>query len=67
MLSVAEQHYKTGGSEEYIILGNDAILQCNVPSFMLDFVTIQGWVDSEGNGFLRQDGVGNPIRAFTAS
>ena len=58
MFSVAQQHYKTGGSEEYMIVGNDAILQCNVPSFVADFVTVHGWVDSEGNDFLRQDGLG---------
>ena len=48
-------------------MGNDAILQCNVPSFVADFVTVEGWVDSEGNDFLRQDGVGNASMAFTDS
>ena len=64
MFSVAQQHYKTGGSEEYNIVGNDAILQCNVPSFIADFVTVQGWVDSEGNDFLSQDGLGNAFKAL---
>ena len=61
---MAQQHYKTGGSEEYMIVANDAILQCNVPSFVADFVTVNGWVDSEGNDFLRQDGLGNASTAL---
>ena len=64
MFSVAYQHYKTGGSEEYVIVGNDAIVQCNVPSFVADFVTVQSWVDSEGNDILRHNSLGNASPAF---
>jgi hypothetical protein len=37
-LLVATQQYKTGSPEEYVILGNDALLKCNIPSFVADFV-----------------------------
>ena len=44
-------------SEEYIILGNDAIVKCNVPSFVADFVSVESWVDSEGRDILRVESV----------
>ena len=47
--SVATHQYKTGVSEEYVIVGNDAIVKCNIPSFVSDFVDIDSWVDSEAN------------------
>jgi hypothetical protein len=34
---------------ESVIHGNDAILKCSIPSFVADFVSISGWIDSEGN------------------
>ena len=60
-LSVAHQHYKTGGSEEYIIIGNDAIIKCNIPSFVSDFVTVDAWVDSEGGEFFKSENIGRPF------
>ena len=56
---MASQHYKTGGSEEYVIAANDAIIQCNVPSFVSDFVTVDSWVTSEGETILRTGNIGN--------
>ena len=34
---------------EVVIVGNDAIFKCSVPSFVTDFVFVDSWVDSEGN------------------
>ena len=34
---------------ESVIVGNDAIFSCSVPSFVADFVRVDSWVDSEGN------------------
>ncbi len=48
---VATQLYKTGSPEEYVILGNDALLKCNIPSFVADFVSVHSWEDSEGSMF----------------
>ncbi len=39
------QPYTTKATEEYVILGNDAIVACKVPSFVADFVDVVGWVD----------------------
>ena len=38
--------------ESYVILGNDALLKCEVPSFVSDLVDIFGWIDNGGNQFL---------------
>jgi hypothetical protein len=37
--------------ESYIILGNDALLKCDIPSFVADLVHIIGWTDNEGKDF----------------
>ncbi len=37
----------------YVILGNDALVRCTIPSFVADFVSVVGWVDSEGNQFYK--------------
>ena len=42
------QSYNTEAHNEYVVLGNDAILKCNIPSFVADFVSVTGWVTSEG-------------------
>jgi hypothetical protein len=34
---------------ESVIVGNDAIFKCSAPSFVSDFVSVDSWVDSEGN------------------
>ena len=28
---------------EYVIIGNDVIFKCKIPSFAFDFVTIKSW------------------------
>ena len=32
---------------EQVILGNDVLLKCHIPSFVADFVTVESWIDSE--------------------
>lgn len=49
--SAVSQLYETDVSREYVILGNDAILKCKIPSFVSDFVTIDSWLDSENQIF----------------
>ena len=48
---VTSQLYETHILPESVIVGNDALLKCAVPSFVADFVTITAWMDSEGNEF----------------
>ena len=35
-----------------VINGNDALLKCDIPSFVADFVQVSGWIDSEGSTIL---------------
>lgn len=46
------QYYEAEVLTEYIIKGNSAILKCNVPSFVADFVKVEAWVSSEGLEFI---------------
>ena len=45
--SVVIQPYETDVGKEYVIVGNDAIMKCSIPSFVADFVTIVSWMTSE--------------------
>ena len=51
---MASQLYKLDGSKEYVIVGNDAIVKCQYPSFVSDFLSVEGWQDSEGNFYSRE-------------
>ena len=48
LFAAVSQNYNTRVSPEDVILGNDAIMKCRIPSFVSDFVTVQDWKDSEG-------------------
>ena len=43
------QSYETDVAKEFVLLGNDLIFQCKIPSFVADFVTVINWVTSEGD------------------
>ena len=45
--------------ENYVILGNDAILKCDIPSFVADLVVVDAWVDNEGNTIRTDSSNGN--------
>ena len=51
VFSVTSQHFQVDIFREVVIVGNDAIFKCSVPSFVSDFVQVDSWVDSEGNNF----------------
>ena len=36
------------GIEDSVIVGNDVVIKCNIPSFVADFVSVTAWVTSEG-------------------
>ena len=58
-ISVVQQDYATEPSNEYIVLGNDALVKCKVPSYVADFADIVGWVNSEGTQYLYNVNNGN--------
>lgn len=45
------QNYVTGTEDEYVILGNTAVIKCKVPSFVADFVSVESWMSSDGREY----------------
>jgi len=35
-----------------VIVGNDALLKCDIPSFVQDFISVDSWVSNEGTSIL---------------
>ena len=48
MLLVVEQNYRTRVEAEDVILGNSVFLECQIPSYASDLVSVVAWVDSTG-------------------
>ena len=52
IVTVVAQTYSTAPQHQvYVILGNSALVKCEIPSFVADFVSVVSWVDNEGNEF----------------
>ena len=51
-IQVVGQPYDIYVEMEHVILGNDALLKCKIPSHVTDFVSVSGWVGSEGKEIL---------------
>lgn len=49
--SVVSQEFEVEADNEYVIRGNSAIMKCEIPSFVADFVTVTMWSDSAGNEY----------------
>jgi hypothetical protein len=45
---VVNQYYEAEVVSEYVIKGNTAVLKCNIPSFVTDFVKVESWIASDG-------------------
>ena len=56
------QDYDTDLLKAFVIKGNEALLKCEIPSFVADFVTVESWVDNEGNQYFSgtTNNYGNP-------
>jgi hypothetical protein len=48
-VSVTYEHYEAHILAESVMVGNDAILRCSIPSFLADLVSVVAWVDSLGS------------------
>ena len=59
-ISVAMSTYRVDVSIAQVIMGNEVILKCDIPSFATDFVSVVSWVDSEGLTFT-QNSLGNHL------
>ena len=62
--SVTSQRYEINILPESIIVGNDAVFKCSIPSFVTDFVSVQSWIDSEAQE-LGSPGFGTLLIHFT--
>lgn len=58
LTKVVAQSYEVEADNEYVIRGNAAVMKCEVPSFVSDFVDVENWRDSQGNTFLPGDDYG---------
>ena len=47
-VSVVSQNYATRVNDADVILGNSALLKCEIPSFVTDFVSVKSWTDDTG-------------------
>ncbi|GAB0091586.1 Immunoglobulin-like domain [Sergentomyia squamirostris] len=48
---VVSQHYDTDVNKEYVIRGNSAVMKCQIPSFVADFVEIVAWHTDQNETF----------------
>lgn len=56
--AVVTQYYESEVVSEYVIRGNAAVLKCNIPSFVSDFVKVEAWIDTDGGEYLHTDNIG---------
>ena len=48
LIAVINQKYQVQVHDEYVISGNTAVLKCQVPSYVSDFVVITAWIQDNG-------------------
>ena len=49
IFSVVAQAYSTvPQSQVFVIVGNSALVKCEIPSFVADFVSVVSWVENNG-------------------
>lgn len=51
-------YYEAEVVSEYVIKGNTAVLKCNIPSFVADFVGVDAWIGSDGSEYLPEQKFG---------
>ena len=62
-ISVAMSTYRVDVSIAQVIMGNEVLLKCDIPSFATDFVSVVSWVDSEGLTFTHNS-LGNHLTSI---
>ena len=50
--------YETHLAPENVMLKNDVLLKCNIPSYVSDFVQVEAWVDSEAETYFSGNAYG---------
>lgn len=57
--AVVSQDYITRVHEIDVILGNSGLLKCEIPSFVIDFVTVVSWISDQGTDYFSKTQSGN--------
>lgn len=57
--TVVAQFYETDVIKEFAIRGNAAVIKCQVPSFVADFVSVVSWHTDQGDDFYPSSDFGN--------
>ena len=55
VFAVVAQDYNTEAHNVYVIIGNVALLKCEIPSFVADFVSVVSWTDEQEIEFFPSD------------
>jgi len=58
---VVAQVYDADVNKEYAIQGNSAVLKCQVPSFVADFVHVVSWHTDKDESFYPGEDYGNSL------
>lgn len=48
---VVIQSYEAEADNEYVIRGNSAVMTCEIPSYVSEFVFVDLWTDSAGGTY----------------
>lgn len=67
IIVVVAQSYEVEADNEYVIRGNSAVMKCEIPSFVSDFVIVESWQDSQGNTYLPGEDYGNSNKSYSLS
>lgn len=57
---VVSQEYDTDVNKEYVIRANSALLKCQFPSFMADYLQVESWIIDDGTVVIQSDLYGTP-------
>lgn len=64
ILLVVTQYYDIDVNKQYAIRGNAAILKCEIPSFVADFVQVVSWHTDQKETFFPEAPEGKPQHFF---
>ena len=67
IFSVVLYIYDVDVFKENVVMGNDALMKCQIPSLVSDLVSVDSWADSKGNEILKSDSFGNNHEFETSS
>ena len=50
--SAVNQGYMIRAGAEDVIMGNNALLKCSIPSFVADLISVVSWHDTDGSVYI---------------